>query len=143
MSRDHLRRSLLACASLLCLALPWALLSAQSSAQGFDPAKVDWEKLSKIPMQDGFIRQFNDQCGACHGEDLRGTSLGKPLVGVDLRSRQLRPGHCPEHCRRVSGQGDAGLVCNAQREPDLEPGAVRRGTAAGHDDPRQARRDRR
>ncbi len=54
-------------------------------AQGFDPAKVDWEKLSKIPMQDLFIRQFNDQCGSCHGEDLRGTTLGKPLAGVDLR----------------------------------------------------------
>lgn len=58
--------------------------SVGSSAQGFDPAKVDWAKLSKITMQDGFIRQFSLQCGACHGEDLRGTSLGKPLVGVDL-----------------------------------------------------------
>ena len=34
-------------------------------------------------MQDGFIRQFNDKCAACHGEDLRGTTLGKPLAGVD------------------------------------------------------------
>ena len=54
-------------------------------AQGFDPGKVDWEKLSKIPLQDGFIRQFNDKCAACHGEDLRGTTLGKPLAGVELQ----------------------------------------------------------
>jgi len=54
-------------------------------AQGFDPGKVDWEALSKIPMKDGFIKQFNDQCAACHGEDLRGTPLGTPLVGGDLR----------------------------------------------------------
>ena len=51
-------------------------------AQGFDPAKVDWEKLSKIPMSDGFIKQFNTQCSSCHGEDLMGTGLGTPLVGV-------------------------------------------------------------
>jgi glucose/arabinose dehydrogenase len=54
------------------------------AAQGFDPGKVDWEALSKIPMKDGFIKQFNEQCGACHGEDLRGTPLGRPLVGVGL-----------------------------------------------------------
>ena len=56
-----------------------------ASAQGFDPAKVDWEKLSKIPMRDGFIKQFNDNCAACHGEDLTGSSMGTPLVGADLR----------------------------------------------------------
>ncbi len=56
-----------------------------AAAQGFDPAKVDWEKLSKIPMRDGFIRQFNERCAACHGEDLRGAPLGTPLVGADLR----------------------------------------------------------
>lgn len=54
-------------------------------AQGFDPAKVDWEKLSKIPMRDGFIKQFNDKCAVCHGEDLQGAPLGTPLVGMDLR----------------------------------------------------------
>lgn len=54
-------------------------------AQGFDPAKVDWEKLSKIPMKDGFIKQFEKNCSSCHGEDLRGTGLGTPLVGVELR----------------------------------------------------------
>jgi mono/diheme cytochrome c family protein len=26
------------------------------------------------------------QCAACHGEDLRGTPLGTPLVGRDLRN---------------------------------------------------------
>jgi glucose/arabinose dehydrogenase len=80
MTRDRSRQTLLSLT--LCGFL--ALLSSDGTAQGFDPAKVDWEKLSKIPMTDSFIRQFNDQCGACHGEDLRGTSLGKPLAGVDL-----------------------------------------------------------
>jgi aldose sugar dehydrogenase len=56
-----------------------------AAAQGFDPAKVDWEKLSKIPMQDFFIKKFNDSCASCHGEDLRGTTLGTPLVGNTLR----------------------------------------------------------
>jgi hypothetical protein len=67
--------------------LATALLTATTcaSAQGFDPAKVDWEKLSKIPMQDFFIKQFNDKCGSCHGEDLRGTTLGPALVGVPLK----------------------------------------------------------
>ena len=54
-------------------------------AQGFDASKVDWEKLSKIPMRDGFIKQFNENCGACHGDDLQGAPLGGPLVGVELR----------------------------------------------------------
>jgi glucose/arabinose dehydrogenase len=61
------------------------LLPVWASGQGFDPAKVDWEKLSKIPMQDFFIKQFNDKCGSCHGEDLRGTTLGPALVGVPLK----------------------------------------------------------
>lgn len=68
--------------------LPFFLLVASigtAGAQGFDPAKVDWDKLSKIPMRDGFIRQFNERCAACHGEDLRGAPLGTPLVGIDLR----------------------------------------------------------
>jgi glucose/arabinose dehydrogenase len=54
-------------------------------AQGFDPATVDWEKLSKIPMRDLFIKKFNKDCAVCHGEDLRGAALGTPLVGADLR----------------------------------------------------------
>ena len=61
-----------------------ALTVTNGRTQGFDPGKVDWAALSKIPMKDLFIRKFNDQCGACHGEDLRGTPLGKPLVGVEL-----------------------------------------------------------
>ena len=61
-----------------------ALPASTASAQGFDPAKVDWAALSKIPMKDGFIKAFNDQCAACHGEDLRGTPLGTPLVGRAL-----------------------------------------------------------
>jgi len=64
------------------------LLSCISSAalpQGFDPAKVDWEKLSKIPMRDSFIKQFNKNCAVCHGEDLQGAPQGTPLVGVKLK----------------------------------------------------------
>jgi glucose/arabinose dehydrogenase len=69
----------------LCLLASGALISAELGAQGFDPSKVDWEALSKIPMRDGFIKEFNEQCAVCHGEDLRGAMLGTPLVGVDLR----------------------------------------------------------
>ena len=58
------------------------LLAFGATAQGFDPAKVDWEKLGKIPMRDGFIKQFNEQCAVCHGEDLQGAPLGTPLVGA-------------------------------------------------------------
>jgi len=54
-------------------------------AQGFDPSKVDWEKLSKIEMKDGFIKRFNQNCGSCHGDNLQGAPLGTALVGVDLR----------------------------------------------------------
>jgi len=60
-----------------------ALPAAQ--AQSFDPATVDWERLSRIPMRDTFISQFNEACGSCHGEDLRGLTRGPPLVGVPLR----------------------------------------------------------
>ena len=70
------------------------LFAGDAASQGFDPAKVDWEKLSKIPMRDGFIKQFNDQCAVCHGEDLRGAPLGTPLVGAggDFQSgRTQRP----------------------------------------------------
>jgi glucose/arabinose dehydrogenase len=73
--------------ALLLILLAGVMLAPQPGhAQGFDPSKVDWEKLSKIPMQDLFIRQFNENCGSCHGDDLRGTSLGVPLVGVALRN---------------------------------------------------------
>ncbi len=62
------------------------LITAKSAAaQGFDPAKVNWEALSKIPMRDDFIKKFNKDCAVCHGEDLAGAPLGTPLVGVDLR----------------------------------------------------------
>jgi hypothetical protein len=63
----------------------FATISGEAVAQGFDPSKIDWEALSKIPMRDGFIKQFNDQCAVCHGEDLHGAALGTPLVGIDLR----------------------------------------------------------
>ncbi len=56
----------------------------EAAPQGFDPGKVDWEALSKIPMRDSFIKQFNDQCAVCHGENLRGAPLGTPLIGLDL-----------------------------------------------------------
>lgn len=73
------------CPAALPLLLALLLLPAGSpDAQGFDPGKVDWAALSKIPMKDLFIRKFNEQCGSCHGEDLRGTSLGPALVGRDL-----------------------------------------------------------
>ena len=69
----------------LCALTVFCVSSAVAVAQGFDPSKVDWEALSKIPMRDGFIKQFNEQCAVCHGEDLRGAPLGTPLVGIDLR----------------------------------------------------------
>ncbi|MDH5254417.1 MAG: PQQ-dependent sugar dehydrogenase [Gammaproteobacteria bacterium] len=70
----------------LCLLVSLATHTAGTVAQGFDPGKVDWEALSRIPMKDGFIKSFNDQCAACHGEDLRGTPLGTPLVGRNLQN---------------------------------------------------------
>ena len=74
--------------SLMALLFGLSLLSFTSvtAAQGFDPAKVDWEKLSKIPMRDSFIKQFNNNCAGCHGEDLQGAAQGVPLVGVELKS---------------------------------------------------------
>ncbi|TDJ44265.1 MAG: c-type cytochrome [Gammaproteobacteria bacterium] len=75
------RRAMLALSLFTFIALP--LESAV--AQGFDPSKIDWEKLSKIPMRDSFIKKFNEQCASCHGENLRGATLGPPLVGADLR----------------------------------------------------------
>ena len=70
---------------LLCLLPLLAITTEAVLAQGFDPAKVNWEALSKIPMRDGFIKQFNERCAVCHGENLNGAALGTPLVGVDLR----------------------------------------------------------
>jgi glucose/arabinose dehydrogenase len=63
-----------------------AITLTTASAQGFDPAKIDWEKLSKIPMRDSFIKKFNKDCAGCHGEDLQGEAQGTPLVGVELRN---------------------------------------------------------
>jgi glucose/arabinose dehydrogenase len=69
----------------MCLLAGLLLGGQQLFAQAFDPAKVDWEKLSKIPMRDGFIKQFEINCASCHGDDLQGLTLGPPLVGVELR----------------------------------------------------------
>jgi glucose/arabinose dehydrogenase len=69
----------------LCLLASLAFVMEEAVSQGFDPATLDWEAIGKIPMRDGFIKQFNDNCSACHGEDLRGAPLGTPLVGIDLR----------------------------------------------------------
>ena len=66
-------------------------MSATLQAQGFDPANVDWEKLSKIPMRDSFIKQFNKSCAVCHGEDLRGAAQGMPLVGNELKHGDTVP----------------------------------------------------
>ena len=69
----------------LCLLTSLSVTSDAVVAQGFDPATLDWEAIGKIPMRDGFIKQFNEKCAVCHGEDLRGAALGTPLVGIDLR----------------------------------------------------------
>ena len=61
------------------------LFSGNALAQGFDPSTVDWEKLSKIPMRDGFIKKFNNNCASCHGENLEGAPLGTALVGNELK----------------------------------------------------------
>ncbi|MDG1462062.1 MAG: PQQ-dependent sugar dehydrogenase, partial [Gammaproteobacteria bacterium] len=71
--------------TLLIITTALLILSGNIQAQDFDPSKVDWEKLSKIPMKDSFIKKFNKNCAACHGENLEGSPLGTPLVGVDLR----------------------------------------------------------
>ncbi len=49
------------------------------------PADMDMEALSKIPMFDPFIKMYETDCAVCHGEDLQGAPLGTPLVGIDLR----------------------------------------------------------
>lgn len=69
----------------LCLLLPLSTVCNEAVAQEFDPATINWEALSKIPMRDFFIKRFNKDCAVCHGEDLRGAPLGTPLVGMDLR----------------------------------------------------------
>jgi cytochrome c553 len=82
------------------------LTASAAHAQGFDPGKVDWAALSKIPMKDLFIKKFNEQCGSCHGEDLRGTPLGKPLVGIEL----LRGDSVKEIAQSIaSGAPDKGM----------------------------------
>jgi glucose/arabinose dehydrogenase len=81
MIRNRIRRVIVS----LWLMTGLTAIVGQAIAQGFDPSKIDWEALSKIPMRDGFIKQFNEQCAVCHGEDLRGAALGTPLVGMDLR----------------------------------------------------------
>lgn len=69
----------------LILLMTLSLGGPQAIAQEFDPATINWEALSKIPMRDFFIKRFNKDCAVCHGEDLRGAPLGTPLVGMDLR----------------------------------------------------------
>ncbi len=61
------------------------LFSGNALAQGFERSTVDWEKLSKIPMRDGFIKRFNKNCASCHGENLEGAPLGTALVGNELK----------------------------------------------------------
>jgi hypothetical protein len=79
MTRRWSRQILLSLLALTTLAVP----ALEGAAQGFDPSKVDWEALSKIPMRDSFIKQFNDQCAVCHGEN---------------------------HCEWLSREGHAGMV---------------------------------
>ena len=79
-----LKPRLIAARSMAALALV-LLLQDQGLAQSFDPATVDWERLSRIPMRDSFISQFNEACGSCHGEDLCGLTRGPALVGAPLR----------------------------------------------------------
>ena len=89
-----------------------ATLPGVAAAQGFDPATVDWEKLGKIPMSDGFIKQFNKNCAVCHGEDLRGAAQGTPLVGIDLRHGDT----VQEIARSIaSGFPDSGAIIHSNR----------------------------
>ncbi len=81
---QRMAAALLTSAAMLGSLAFWATPDAH--AQAFDPAGVDWEKLSKIPMRDLFIKQFNENCAGCHGEDLRGLTLGPPLVGAALKN---------------------------------------------------------
>ena len=37
------------------------------------------------PVTDPFVAQFEKNCAACHGEDLKGTNIGPALVGVELQ----------------------------------------------------------
>jgi len=99
--------------------LAFALLafSHAVAAQGFDPAKVDWEALAKIPMRDGFIAAFNDNCASCHGEELRGTTLGTPLVGVALRHGES----VAEIARSIAtGFPDAGMPAWSETKNESE-----------------------
>ena len=62
----------------------YLLTSVTANAQEDARPAMSIEALSKLPLVDRFISQFNEQCAVCHGEDLRGAALGTPLVGVDL-----------------------------------------------------------
>ena len=62
-----------------------AISAEQQTELGFKPLPINWEKMSKLEMKDGFISLFNKNCASCHGEDLAGTGLGPALVGVKLR----------------------------------------------------------
>jgi glucose/arabinose dehydrogenase len=77
------RRLIASCSLAALIIVP--LLVGPVLAQSFDPATVDWERLSRIPMRDTFISRFNEACGSCHGEDLRGLTRGPALVGAPLR----------------------------------------------------------
>ena len=35
-------------------------------------------------LEDPFVALFDEECSVCHGENLEGTPIGTPLVGVDL-----------------------------------------------------------
>ena len=59
----------------------FANCSAAAEDFGFDPLPVDWEKMSKIEMRDGFVTLYRKNCGGCHGDNLEGATLGPPLLG--------------------------------------------------------------
>jgi glucose/arabinose dehydrogenase len=40
--------------------------------------------IVSLAGNDPFVGLFEDNCGVCHGADMRGTALGPALVGVDL-----------------------------------------------------------
>ena len=70
---------------LLLLSSYSSLADEQKAELGFKPLSINWEKMSELEMKDSFISLFNKNCAACHGEDLKGSTLGPALVGVKLR----------------------------------------------------------
>jgi glucose/arabinose dehydrogenase len=40
--------------------------------------------VSELAVSDPFITVFEDNCSVCHGDDMRGTTLGPALVGAEL-----------------------------------------------------------